>query len=148
MARVVVGVDASEHALHALRAAVDEARLRGAELDVVCAVPELLFLPEPALRQRTHADARAVGHEMIDRALSRVDTRGLAVERLAVEGHAASVLCDVAKGASLLVVGSRGYGGFRGLLVGSVTQHVVAHAPCPVLIVVPSDRGSGPGAVG
>jgi len=52
-----------------------------------------------------------------------------------VEGHASQVLTETAEGADLLVVGSRGHGGFTGLLLGSVSEHVVTHAPCPVVVV-------------
>jgi nucleotide-binding universal stress UspA family protein len=52
-----------------------------------------------------------------------------------VEGHPAQQLLAAAAGADLLVVGSRGYGGFVGMLLGWVSQHVAAHAPCPVLVI-------------
>jgi nucleotide-binding universal stress UspA family protein len=55
-------------------------------------------------------------------------------------GGAAGVLCARAQDAELVVVGARGLGGFRGLLLGSVTQQVVAHSPRPVVVVVPEDR--------
>jgi nucleotide-binding universal stress UspA family protein len=61
------------------------------------------------------------------------------VDATVAEGPAASVLVDAAEGADLLVVGSRGHGGFVGLLLGSVSQQCVTHAPCPVLVV----RGTG-----
>jgi nucleotide-binding universal stress UspA family protein len=59
------------------------------------------------------------------------------VEPILVRDQAAGALLDVAKGAELLVVGSRGRGGFTGLLLGSVGQQVVHHAPCPVVVVPP-----------
>jgi nucleotide-binding universal stress UspA family protein len=52
-------------------------------------------------------------------------------------GGPASVLVETGRGAELLVIGSRGLGGFRGLLLGSVTQQVIAHAPCPVVVITP-----------
>jgi len=55
------------------------------------------------------------------------------ISRTVVEGHPAKVLVDAAAGAGLLVVGSRGHTGFAGMLLGSVSEHVAAHAPCPVL---------------
>jgi universal stress protein family protein len=55
--------------------------------------------------------------------------------RHVTEGHAAGVLLAQAEGADMLVVGSRGHGGFAGMLLGSVSQHVVAHGPCPVVVV-------------
>ena len=141
MTRVVVGVDGSRDAASALRRAVHEARLRGADLDVVHVVAAPSVLADPVLfpppsRQELHAR----GLEVIDETLAGTDVGGLEIERIAMIGHAARVLCDVAKGAELLVVGARGLGGFRGLLVGSVTHQVVAHAPCPVLVVVPEGR--------
>jgi nucleotide-binding universal stress UspA family protein len=54
------------------------------------------------------------------------------------QGHPAQILIEQARGASLLVVGSRGHGAFTGMLLGSVSQHCVTHAPCPVVVVRPS----------
>jgi nucleotide-binding universal stress UspA family protein len=63
------------------------------------------------------------------------DMAGLDVEHVAVEGQPAQVLVDEAEDAELLVVGSRGHGGFTGLLLGSVSQQCAHHARCPVVIV-------------
>ena len=60
---------------------------------------------------------------------------GLEIELVVAEGHAAPVLVEAAKGADLLVVGSRGHGGFAGMLLGSVSEHCVHHASCPVIVV-------------
>jgi nucleotide-binding universal stress UspA family protein len=57
------------------------------------------------------------------------------VSQRAVMGHPAKVLLDAAADAALLVVGSRGRGGFTGMLLGSVSQHVIARAACPVVVV-------------
>lgn len=141
MARIVVGVDGSEHAAKALRRAVDEARLRHAKLDVVHAVPEPIIVAEPAwVPPPPRDEVRASALEVIDEMLGSMDLDGVEVERVAIIGHVAHELCGLSKGADLLVVGSRGLGGFRGLLVGSVTQQVVAHAPCPILVVGPEER--------
>jgi nucleotide-binding universal stress UspA family protein len=59
------------------------------------------------------------------------------VDHVVTEGSPARTLLDEARGADLLVVGSRGRGGFAGLLLGSVSQHCVHHAPCPVVVVRP-----------
>jgi nucleotide-binding universal stress UspA family protein len=68
---------------------------------------------------------------------------GVTATPVLVEGQPADALCAEAEGAELLVVGSRGLGGFHGLLVGSVSQQCVHHAPCPV-VVVPHRQGAGP----
>ena len=141
MPRVVVGIDGSEQAQRALVWAVGEARLRHAALAVVHVAPLPFDLAAPILTRRPTAnELRTRGLELIDDALEKLDVDDLDVERVASIGHAASQLCEAARGAELLVVGSRGLGGFRGLLVGSVTHQVVAHAPCPILVVVPQGR--------
>jgi nucleotide-binding universal stress UspA family protein len=144
MSRIVVGIDGSDEARRALRLAIAEARLRGAALEVVHVVPDAVMLANPVLiapppEEKVHA----FGREAIDRSLSEVDTEGLEVERTVLRGQAARGLCESARGAELLVVGSRGLGGFKGLMAGSVTHQVVAHAPCPVLVVVPESRSNG-----
>jgi nucleotide-binding universal stress UspA family protein len=60
-----------------------------------------------------------------------------------IEGSAVQVLLDAARDADLLVVGSRGHGGFAGLLLGSVSAQLVHHAPCPVLVVREKEGGQG-----
>ena len=141
MSRIVVGIDGSEQASRALRWAVADARRRGAELEVVHAVPMPFNLADPILiPPPPEHDLRSAGLKVIDETLAEAEVADLEVRSTVVIGHAASVLCDAAKGAELLVVGSRGLGGFKGLLVGSVTHQVVAHAPCPVLVVVPETR--------
>ena len=67
---------------------------------------------------------------------------GVTVIPVLEEGQPADVLCAEAENADLLVVGSRGLGGFRGLLLGSVSQQVSHHAPCPV-VVVPASKSDG-----
>jgi nucleotide-binding universal stress UspA family protein len=70
------------------------------------------------------------------------DADDVKIERRVVEGPAASVLVDESRAADLLVVGSRGHGGFTGLLLGSVSQQCAQHAECPVVIVRSSSRTS------
>jgi nucleotide-binding universal stress UspA family protein len=141
VARIVVGIDGSEQALRALRRAVEEARLRGARLDVVHASPEVITITDPVLGPPIRHDTLLEGgQDVIERALSGVDRQGVEVEAIVMVGQPARVLCDVARGADLLVVGARGLGGFRGLLLGSVTHQVLSHASCPVLVIVPEGR--------
>jgi nucleotide-binding universal stress UspA family protein len=139
MQRIVVGVDNSDGAWRALTWAIDEAKVRHARLEVVHVwhypyVPSAPYSPVPPIPNETlESDARAV----LDRILASVDTSGLdePIERVLVcDGDAAGLLA-AAKDADLLVVGSRGRGGFAGLLLGSVSQAVSHHAPCPVVIV-------------
>jgi nucleotide-binding universal stress UspA family protein len=137
--RIVVGVDGSAHAQRALAWAVEEARVRAAELDVVYAwhYPVFGSLPYPATVMPDPSDFDRAGHEVLETALARtgVDGRSFPVERIVAWGMAAGTILDVAKGADLVVVGARGLGGFRGLLLGSVSHQVALHAECPVMVV-------------
>lgn len=143
MGRIVVGVDGSDGSRRALRWAVREARLRAADLDVVYAAAELhpwvdpgLFPPLPT------EDLCAQGRAVLDEFLAGIDLAGVHVERISTVGGGARVLLEAAIGADLLVVGSRGRGGFKALMLGSVAQQAVTHAACPVVVVVPEHRTS------
>ncbi len=141
--RIVVGVDASEESKDALRFAKRYALLTGGKLEVVHAwhVDEeyawIQSLPPPAGPTDV---ARKALKDVVDGVIGP-DAPSLEVESKVIEGHAAKVLVDAAKGAALLVVGSTGIGGFDGLLLGSVSQQCAAHAPCSVLIVRSGDEG-------
>lgn len=139
MARIVVGIDASEHARRALEWAIEEARLRGASLELVHAfpTPELIGM-SMVLTLPSDEELRSAADQVLDETLAAVGgAPGVETTMTVRAGGAASVLTEVARGADLIVVGARGLGGFRGLLLGSVTQQVVAHAPCPVVVVTP-----------
>jgi nucleotide-binding universal stress UspA family protein len=139
METIVVGSDGSPAATAALEWAIAEARLRDARLLVVhaWAVPVLAYStpygvgPTADLIEAERKGAAAA----LDAALERVDVEGVDVQRRVVEGPAAQSLLEAAEDADLLVVGSRGHGGFAGLLLGSVSQQCAQHAPCPVVIV-------------
>ena len=142
MSVIVVGVDGSPESVAALRWAAQEARLRGATLRVVHAwfMPMVFTSGPPLLVLSEPRDGLAEeGEKVLSHALERVaaDVEGLTVERSVVEGSAAHCLLRAGEGADLLVVGSRGHGGFHGLLLGSVSQQCAHHAPCPVVIVRP-----------
>lgn len=142
MGRIVVGVDASKESVKALRWALDEARLRGCEVEIVHAypTPELAALPA-VVTLPSDDELTTAALSVIEEVLEQVGGPGeVAVTRTVRAGGAASVLCDVAGEADLMVVGARGLGGFRGLLLGSVSHQVVAHSPCPVVITVPDHR--------
>ena len=89
-------------------------------------------------------DLEQAATERLDRVVDSIvgTDPGVKVERRVLEGGAAGVLVDIAAGADLLVVGSRGRGGFAGLLLGSVAQQCVHHATCPVVVVRSKDDGS------
>jgi nucleotide-binding universal stress UspA family protein len=154
MARMVVGVDGSAGSLGALRWALDEAVLRGDDLDVVLvwhdpmvmAAPGMVLPPTSYEELATSAKARvAAVLEGVASEVAAAEGKGLRVSPIVVEGPTGASLVDAADGAELLVVGSRGHGGFAGLLLGSVAQQVLHHAPCPV-VVIPSEKRKGKGS--
>lgn len=143
--RIVVGVDGSAPAEAALRWALAEARLRGAVCEVVHAwtYPVVADIAGMAAAGVAWPDLEAEARRLLDEVIEQVrpESEGVTIEARVVEGTAAGVLIDAARDADLLVVGSRGRGGFVGLLLGSVSQQVAHHAPCPIVIVpVPRDR--------
>lgn len=140
---VVVGVDGSEAALAAVDWAVGEATARQCRLRVVHAFIWPLF-PHVSLGPSPYGPPegglRAVAEGIVDEAVRRAATGapGLRVESELVTGAAGPVMITEAGSAQLLVVGSRGFGGFTGLLVGSVSNHLAAHAACPVVVIRPA----------
>jgi nucleotide-binding universal stress UspA family protein len=135
--RIVVGVDGSDGSNRALAFALDEGRLRGWDVEVVHAwsfpaMPSAPFAPTAPVAE---PDLEASGAAVLDRALDAADTAGVVVTRRQVMGGSGPVLLDAAASASLLVLGTRGHGGFVGLLLGSTSQHCAHHPPCPVVIV-------------
>jgi len=142
MGKIVVGVDGSAGSRDALRWAFAEAKLRGASLEVVIVwqYPITASLPTFGTMitpQDFETDART-------ELLAIVTDEGISadapipVSTLVAEGNAARVLLDASDAAELLVVGSRGHGGFTGVLVCSVSQQCVNHAKCPVVVVHPN----------
>ncbi len=132
---VVVGVDGSPGAKAALEVAAEEARLRGSRLHVTYAYPVVEALTG-STGEELYAHLEAEAKELLQRVASTGPaTEGLDVEWIAVPGSPASVLIDASKAATLLVVGTRGLGGFMGLVMGSVSTQCVHHAHCPVLVV-------------
>jgi nucleotide-binding universal stress UspA family protein len=137
---IVVGVDGSDHAAKALRWALDEARLRNTSVLALYAwtMPappaHLGMYPEPLQDAAAYQEG---AERMLEGIVAQAapDTGGVALDHRAVPGSAAEELVRAAKDAELLVVGSRGHGGFSALLLGSVSQQCVQHAPCPVVVV-------------
>jgi nucleotide-binding universal stress UspA family protein len=138
MGQIVVGVDGSDGSLRALRWALQEAVLRSVEVEVVHSYSEAPLGAYPMMVPVGSEELREAAELVVDEALEKVGGSGeVAVERTVAIGGAAGVLCERSKGADLIVVGARGLGGFRGLLLGSVSQQIVTHSPCPVVTVVP-----------
>ena len=138
MKPIVVGVDGSQNARAALRFAIEEAALRGAPVEAVMAWHLPYYGGMAGMPLPIDSEAiEAAYQEDLDALVEEMDTGRLdaPVARRLVQGTPAGVLLDAAADASMLVVGSRGRGGFVGLLLGSVSQQVAAHATCPVIIV-------------
>jgi nucleotide-binding universal stress UspA family protein len=139
--RIVVGVDGSAAARRALKWALEEARLRHASVDVVHAwrMPYPDGYPVRTFTQPPAVDVEQEARHLLDAAVgSAAGTGATRVEPILVCDTPARALIDTAKGADMVVVGSRGRGGFTGLLLGSVSQKVLHHASCPVVVVPPA----------
>lgn len=137
--RVVVGIDGSEHSRLAFQHALDAAALRGRTVTTVTSwnveVENGVVVTEPGSPEWEAVDARY--RAMAERTIAeaRAAHPDITVEVEVRHGRAADSLVEVAEGADLLLVGSRGRGGFRGMLLGSVSQRVLALATCPVAVL-------------
>lgn len=136
---IVVGVDGSEHAQAALRWAVARAGRTGQRVRAVSVwhFPAIAYTgslgPPPFLDPQDLE--RAATDALEERIRELGDTGEVTIERCVREGQAADVLIEESRDADVLAVGSRGHGGFRELLLGSVSHQCAQHAYCPVLIV-------------
>lgn len=140
--RIVVGVDGSPSSRQALEWAIRQAGLTGAVVDAVMA------WQYPAnygwVMDERQADLGGMAAQTLDKAVAqaRPVQPEVEVRTRVLEQNPARALLDTAEGADLLVVGSRGHGGFVGVLLGSVSQHCVHHAPCPVVVVRAAPAGA------
>ncbi|MGH3253828.1 MAG: universal stress protein [Streptosporangiaceae bacterium] len=145
MTGIVVGVDGSVHSEHALSWAMKEAAVRHAELTVLTVLPAV-----PSLATGNREDygedpsgldrARTSAKELVKKVASELgEQRPGSVTVRVVNDSPAKALIDASQDADMLVVGSRGTGGFARLMMGSVSTQVTHHADCPV-VVVPHDR--------
>lgn len=140
---IVVGVDGSEDADRALAYAIQEARRRDDPTIVAIHSFHLLTysvgmefgysVPQPPEKLEAEAMDRLL------RALDRAP-KDVPIDPVVVPDSPSHALIEAGRDADLLVIGSRGHGGFRGLLLGSTSLQVVTHAPCPVVVVPPPDR--------
>ncbi len=138
--RIVVGVDGSPSSMTALRWAVRQAELTGGTVDAV------LSWQYPAnygtsgwapVSMEGDGDFGEIGEKTLTEAINKTVDPGcdVRVRPVVRQGNPAQVLLDAARDADLLVVGSRGHGGFTGALLGSVSMHCVHHAHCPAVVV-------------
>jgi nucleotide-binding universal stress UspA family protein len=145
MPGIVVGVDGSMHAHHALDWAMREAAVHDTELRVLTVNPAMaspwtghqLTVPGEA---QTLERARSAVQDAVAQTAGQIGPAQPASVSVSVfSGSPAKALIDASRGADMLVIGSRGTGGFQELLLGSISHEVVHHAACPV-VVVPSGR--------
>lgn len=135
--RIVVGVDGSDASRDALAWAGRQAELTGDSLQVIMTwhVPTAAYgVPVPLPTDYDFVtDSEHELAKVIDEVLG--DHAGIRVSPVVMEGHPATRLIEASVDADLLVVGSRGHGAFTGMLLGSVSEHCVSHASCPVVVV-------------
>jgi nucleotide-binding universal stress UspA family protein len=138
---IVVGVDGSPASVQALRWAMTQAGRTSATVQAVTSwhTPSQYGFEFPG----DPVDWAEIARRTLETALKEAGDGGpVDVQSLVLHGHPATVLVDASVSAELLVVGSRGHGGFAGLLLGSVSEYVIAHASCPVLVI--RDQASVP----
>lgn len=155
MSGIIVGIDGSAHSERALEWAVHEAAVRQLPLRVLtvyrrvaaywgganAAIAGGVLSADGSLDESLADSARTVAREATEKALALAgDAQPASVTVEAVPGVAAEELDDASKGADMIVLGSRGAGGFARLLLGSVTTHAVHHAHCPVVVIPAEDR--------
>ena len=145
MSTITVGIDGSPESLHALRWAITEARRRGSSVHVVHAwqLPyHQGYLGHLALNRFREPLAEAADHTLTTALIDpTINTEWVSITSTAIHGPPAQVLIDMAANSELLVVGSRGRGGFTGLMLGSVSQQCAQGTPCPIVIVPGRPQG-------
>ena len=161
--RIVVGVEGSQGSLNALGWAFGEARARKIPVHAVFAwqyhppwvdpglgsMFPLGYQSQVGVPEDAFAQAAASVETLLDAAVSKAcesdpdsATDPVRITQEVVEGHAAQVLLDSVSGGDMLVVGSHGHGGFVGAVLGSVSQHVVSHSRCPVVVIPAPQRAA------
>jgi nucleotide-binding universal stress UspA family protein len=140
MPGIVVGIDGSAHSQRSLEWAMKEAALRHVPLTVLAVHPVALSawtrapITYPVDAEEVE-NAKSAAQESVDKVASQIGGERPAVTVQSVSGSPAEELIKAGEGADMLVVGSRGSGGFGRLLLGSVSSQVTHHAPCPVVVV-------------
>lgn len=146
MSGILVGVDGSGHSQRALEWAMQEAAIRHVPLTVLTVheairgyYSDMAIYPNDPARTE---EARTAAQAETDKVLAGLDgPRPDSVTVKAVHGFPVEELINAGKDADMIVLGSRGAGGFTQLMMGSVAGQVAQHAHCPVLLVPPEDRG-------
>jgi nucleotide-binding universal stress UspA family protein len=134
---IVVGIDGSEHAVEALRWAVDEAKRRNTSVTLVHSW-EMPVIQGRAPKDLPHETFEERAQRVLSEVLEKVPAHHDIEVHTAITNYSpAQALVEASRDAELVVVGSRGLGGFKGLLLGSVAQQVAHHSACPVVIVRP-----------
>lgn len=132
---IVVGVDGSADGNRALAWALDEAHLRGMSLLLVNGVDLGISAADPYGGGLVLEQLQDAGRLALEAAEAAAAERGVPTERRLETGSPSYALVEASRGAAMLVVGSRGHGGFAGLLLGSVSTACVHHAHCPIVVV-------------
>jgi nucleotide-binding universal stress UspA family protein len=146
MSGIVVGIDGSHNASHALEWAMAEAGMRHADLTVITVNSVMAgYWTARPVAMPGDDERVAEARELAETAVAKIaadlsdERQPASVQVVAKNGFPAQTLIDASEDCDLLVVGSRGGGGFAALAVGSITNQVVHHAKCPV-VVVPAGR--------
>lgn len=166
MTRIIVGVDGSPHSRRALRRAIEEAGLRNGAVEAIYVYPpphrkwwdDLIGLPSgadaavgvgsispsgpahhpPSIDDEAFAEAQTKVETFVTEAAVGITGPPPRVLSMAAE-HPAEALIEQSRTADLLVIGTRGYGGFKGMLLGSVARECIQQSRCPVLILPPEE---------
>jgi len=135
-ASIAVGFDGGEEAQHALRLAGEIAKALGAQIRVLSAIPTPVAATSPATYEREWlAEAREEGQEEVDDAVATLRSFGVEASGDVVVGLAFEELAELSHEVDMVVVGSRGWGPVRRLLLGSTSERLVREAACPVIAV-------------
>ncbi|MGV1005745.1 MAG: universal stress protein [Candidatus Nanopelagicales bacterium] len=148
--KILVAYDASEDARAALEWAIAEAKLLGEELDLIFVEHEMPAMDSamatlswsPAVARQLAHPGEAITADGVERAAAA----GVAATATIASGTPAGVLAAASAQARMLVMGSRGVNSLEGTILGSTSQHVAAHAHCPVVVVLPGQAGAGSAA--
>jgi nucleotide-binding universal stress UspA family protein len=137
MKRVLVAVDGSEAAVRAARMGADLAGKFGAKVMLVYVVPRLLLPPDVygLTVEEVEREQSSHGQDVLRSAVEALSGTGVDLESRVLSGPPAETLAEAAAGADLVVVGSRGQGAVKRMLLGSVSDRLVHICPCPILVV-------------